>query len=58
MSESLLVKIFGPSDAGDPGKEVKWDDDKGHFVAEQGEEDLLQCSVLQVKNLCTWFTLS
>ena len=40
---------------GDPGEEGEWDD-KGHFLAEQGEEDLLQRSLPQVKNICTWFS--
>ena len=45
-------KCFGHSDAGDQGKEGERDDDKGHFLAEQGKEDLLQRSLPQVKNLC------
>ena len=48
-------KCFGHSDSGDPGEEGEWGD-KGHFLAEQGEEDLLQRSLPQVKNICTWFS--
>ena len=49
------AKCFAHSDAGDPG-EGERDDDKGHFLAEQGKEDLLQRSLPQVKTLCTCFT--
>ena len=46
-------KCFGHSDSGDPGEEGEWGD-KGHFLAEQGEEGVLQPSLPQVEpnSLC------
>ena len=43
-------KCFGHSDSGDPGEEGEWGD-KGHFLAEQGEEGVLQRSPPKVMSL-------
>ena len=43
-------------DGFDEGQAEEWDDDEGDFLAEQGEEGLLQRSLPQVKPPLTWLT--